>query len=59
MPTCTPRARALPALPCKGFIDGLGPMSTAPRLLLQLGVQLLRSVPLRQAANKVSDSVTQ
>lgn len=37
----------------QGFIDGIGPMATAPRPLLWLGVKLLQSVPLRQAANKV------
>ncbi|KAG2454922.1 hypothetical protein HYH02_000751 [Chlamydomonas schloesseri] len=38
----------------QGFIDGIGPMATAPRPLLWLGVKLLQSVPLRQAANKMA-----
>lgn len=37
----------------QGFIDGIGNMATAPRPLLWLGVKVLQSVPLRQAANKV------
>ena len=37
----------------QGFIDGIGPLASMPRFLSVLGVQLLRSVPLRQAANKV------
>ncbi|GIL63664.1 hypothetical protein Vafri_17694 [Volvox africanus] len=38
----------------QGFIDGIGKMSTAPRWLLWLGVKVLQSVPLRQAANKMA-----
>ncbi|EFJ48735.1 hypothetical protein VOLCADRAFT_80939 [Volvox carteri f. nagariensis] len=38
----------------QGFIDGIGRMSSAPRWLLWLGVRVLQSVPLRQAANKAS-----
>ncbi|GLC42581.1 hypothetical protein PLESTB_001116100 [Pleodorina starrii] len=38
----------------QGFIDGIGQMSSAPRPLLWLGVKVLQSVPLRQAANKLA-----
>ena len=38
----------------QGFIDGIGPMATMPRFLSVLGVQVLRSVPLRQMANKMA-----
>ena len=37
----------------QGFIDGIGPMASMPRFLAELGVKVLRSVPLRQMANKV------
>ena len=38
----------------QGFIDGIGPMSMAPRFLSVLGVQVLKSVGLRQMANKMA-----
>lgn len=38
----------------QGFIDGIGPMSSMPRFLSTLGVQVLKSVPLRQMANKMA-----
>eukprot|EP00873_Tetraselmis_striata_P045818 jgi/Tetstr1/466082/TSEL_010668.t2 len=38
----------------QGFIDGIGPMASLPRPLAMLGVNVLRSVPLRQAANKMA-----
>ena len=38
----------------QGFIDGIGPMSKAPRFLSVLGVQVLKSVGLRQMANKMA-----
>ena len=38
----------------QGFIDGIGPLATMPRFLSVLGVQVLRSVPLRQLANKMA-----
>ena len=41
-------------LALQGFIDGIGPMASLPRFLATLGVKVLRSVPLRQAANQAS-----
>ena len=38
----------------QGFIDGIGPLASMPRFLSVLGVQILRSVPLRQMANKMA-----
>lgn len=38
----------------QGFIDGIGPLATMPRFLSQLGVKVLRSVPLRQVANQMA-----
>ncbi|PSC68832.1 hypothetical protein C2E20_7602 [Micractinium conductrix] len=38
----------------QGFIDGIGPMASMPRFLSQLGVRVLRTVPLRQMANKMA-----
>jgi pimeloyl-ACP methyl ester carboxylesterase len=38
----------------QGFIDGIGPMASMPRALSVLGVQVLRTVALRQMANKMA-----
>lgn len=38
----------------QGFIDGIGPLASMPRFLSVLGVQVLRSVPLRQMANQMA-----
>lgn len=38
----------------QGFIDGIGPLATMPRFLSRLGVDVLRSVPLRQYANQLA-----
>lgn len=38
----------------QGFIDGIGPMSSMPRFLSIIGVQVLKSVGLRQMANKMA-----
>ena len=38
----------------QGFIDGIGPMSQMPRFLSEMGVKVLKSVPLRQMANKMA-----
>ncbi len=48
-------ARIHPVCPValQGFIDGIGPLASMPRFLSVLGVQVLRSVPLRQMANQV------
>lgn len=46
--------RGVVLIDAQGFIDGIGNMATAPRPLLWLGVKVLQSVPLRQAANKMA-----
>lgn len=38
----------------QGFIEGIGPMASLPRPLAALGVKVLRTQALRQAANKVA-----
>jgi pimeloyl-ACP methyl ester carboxylesterase len=38
----------------QGFVDGVGPMARLPKLLARLGVGVLKSVPLRNMANKMS-----
>lgn len=38
----------------QGFVDGVGPMAKLPKPLAQLGVGVLKSIPLRNMANKMS-----
>uniref|UniRef100_A0A7S4N9I3 AB hydrolase-1 domain-containing protein n=1 Tax=Odontella aurita TaxID=265563 RepID=A0A7S4N9I3_9STRA len=38
----------------QGFVDGVGPMASLPKPLAQLGVKVLKSVPLRNSANQMS-----
>ncbi len=38
----------------QGFIDGTGPMAMLPKFLAEAGVQILKSVPLRNSANQMS-----
>jgi pimeloyl-ACP methyl ester carboxylesterase len=38
----------------QGFVDGVGPMASLPKFLAQAGVQVLKSVPLRNSANQMS-----
>lgn len=38
----------------QGFVDGVGPMSMLPKPVAQLGVKVLKSVPLRSSANTMS-----
>ena len=38
----------------QGFVDGIGPMASLPKALAQGGVQILKSVPLRNSANQMS-----
>jgi pimeloyl-ACP methyl ester carboxylesterase len=45
---------ALILIDAQGFVDGVGPMAALPKPIAQLGVQVLKSVPLRQSANKMS-----
>ena len=41
-------------LDAQGFVDGIGPMASLPTPLAKLGVQVLKSVPLRSSANQMS-----
>jgi pimeloyl-ACP methyl ester carboxylesterase len=41
-------------LDAQGFVDGVGPMALLPKPLAKLGVEVLRSVPLRNSANQMS-----
>ena len=38
----------------QGFVDGIGPMSFLPAPLARAGIKVLKSVPLRNSANKMS-----
>lgn len=38
----------------QGFVDGIGPMSFLPKPIAKLGVEVLKSVPLRSSANQMS-----
>ncbi|KAL3785977.1 hypothetical protein HJC23_005686 [Cyclotella cryptica] len=38
----------------QGFVDGIGPMSFLPTPLAKLGIQVLKSTPLRETANQMS-----
>lgn len=38
----------------QGFVDGVGPMAMLPKPVAQLGVKVLKSVPLRSSANTMS-----
>lgn len=46
--------KGLILLDAQGFVDGVGPMAALPKPLAQLGVQVLKSVPLRSSANQMS-----
>merc|ERR1712238_134242 len=47
-------AKGLILIDAQGFVDGVGPMSMLPKPLAQLGVKVLKSVPLRNSANQMS-----
>jgi len=38
----------------QGFVDGVGPMANLPTPLAKLGIQVLKSLPLRNSANQMS-----
>jgi pimeloyl-ACP methyl ester carboxylesterase len=38
----------------QGFVDGVGPMASLPTPLAKLGIQVLKSLPLRNSANQMS-----
>ena len=46
--------KGLILIDAQGFVDGIGPMSMMPTPLAKLGVEVLRSVPLRNSANQMS-----
>lgn len=46
--------KGLVLLDAQGFVDGVGPMAALPKPLAQLGVQVLKSYPLRSSANQMS-----
>jgi pimeloyl-ACP methyl ester carboxylesterase len=49
-PTCV----GLVLIDAQGFVDGVGPMALMPKPIAKIGVSVLRSIPLRNAANKMS-----
>ena len=51
---CSEWVTSLVLVDAQGFIDGIGPMSIMPRFLSEIGVQVLKSVALRQMANKMA-----
>jgi pimeloyl-ACP methyl ester carboxylesterase len=46
--------KGLILIDAQGFVDGIGPMASLPTPLAALGVQVLKSVPLRSSANQMS-----
>mmetsp|Transcript_28027 Transcript_28027/g.39602 ORF Transcript_28027/g.39602 Transcript_28027/m.39602 type:complete len:384 (+) Transcript_28027:199-1350(+) len=46
--------KAIILIDAQGFVDGVGPMAALPTPLARLGVQVLKSVPLRSSANQMS-----
>lgn len=49
-----PNCQGLILIDAQGFVDGIGPMAAMPKPIAQLGVQVLKSVPLRSSANQMS-----
>lgn len=49
-----PTVKACIFIDAQGFVDGVGPMAQLPKFLAQAGVQVLKSVPLRNSANNMS-----
>eukprot|EP00527_Entomoneis_sp_CCMP2396_P004070 CAMPEP_0198152844 /NCGR_PEP_ID=MMETSP1443-20131203/61510_1 /TAXON_ID=186043 /ORGANISM="Entomoneis sp., Strain CCMP2396" /LENGTH=379 /DNA_ID=CAMNT_0043818977 /DNA_START=141 /DNA_END=1280 /DNA_ORIENTATION=+ len=49
-----PNCAALLLIDAQGFVDGIGPMSMMPKPVAKLGVEVLKSVPLRSSANQMS-----
>lgn len=45
--------KGLILIDAQGFVDGIGPMASMPKPLAKLGVEVLRSVPLRSSANQM------
>lgn len=49
-----PSCAGLVLIDAQGFVDGVGPMAMLPKPLAKIGVGVLKSVPLRNAANQMS-----
>lgn len=49
-----PSVKGCVFIDAQGFVDGVGPMAQLPKFLAQAGVQVLKSVPLRNSANQMS-----
>lgn len=45
---------ALVLIDAQGFVDGIGPMAMMPKAIAKIGVEVLKSVPLRSSANQMS-----
>jgi pimeloyl-ACP methyl ester carboxylesterase len=52
--TINNNCKGLILIDAQGFVDGIGPMSMLPKPVAQLGVQVLKSIPLRSSANQMS-----
>jgi pimeloyl-ACP methyl ester carboxylesterase len=48
------KCEGLILLDAQGFVDGIGPMAAMPTPIAKLGVQVLKSNPLRSSANQMS-----
>lgn len=46
--------QALVLVDAQGFIEGIGPMATLPTPFAKVGLQVLKSVPLRDVANRMA-----
>lgn len=46
--------KALVLVDAQGFIEGIGPMATLPAPFAKVGLQVLKSVPLRDVANRMA-----
>lgn len=46
--------QGLVLLDAQGFVDGIGPMQMMPKPVAKIGVEVLKSVPLRSSANQMS-----
>jgi pimeloyl-ACP methyl ester carboxylesterase len=49
-----PACKGLILIDAQGFVDGIGPMAMLPQPIAKLGVQVLKSIPLRSSANQMS-----
>jgi pimeloyl-ACP methyl ester carboxylesterase len=52
--TSSKTCEGLILIDAQGFVDGIGPMAVMPTPIARLGVQLLKSNPLRSSANQMS-----